>query len=131
MAAATVKESGPMADHATPNLPSRDFEATSRFYGALGFAQTWRDDGWMILRRGGLTLEFFPYPDLDPLQSSFGCCLRLDELERFYDACKATGLREMQTEIPRLVPPRVEASGMRIAYMVDPDGSLIRIVQNG
>jgi len=26
-----------MADHATPNLPSRDFEATSRFYGGLGF----------------------------------------------------------------------------------------------
>ncbi len=53
-----------MTDHATPNLPSRDFEATSRFYGALGFAETWRDRGWIILRRGGLTLEFFPFPDL-------------------------------------------------------------------
>lgn len=28
-----------MTDHATPNLPSRDFETTSRFYAALGFAQ--------------------------------------------------------------------------------------------
>jgi hypothetical protein len=119
-----------MADHATPNLPSRDFEATSRFYGALGFAQTWRDGGWMILRRGGVTLEFFPYPDLDPAESSFGCCLRLDELGRFYEACKATGLREMQTGIPRLVPARVEASGLRIAYMVDLDGSLVRMIQN-
>lgn len=26
-----------MTDHATPNLPSRDFEATSRFYAAVGF----------------------------------------------------------------------------------------------
>jgi catechol 2,3-dioxygenase-like lactoylglutathione lyase family enzyme len=120
-----------VTDHATPNLPSRDFEATSRFYGALGFTQTWRDEGWMILRRGGLTLEFFPYPDLDPLESSFGCCIRLDELERFYEACKATGLREMQTGIPRLVPARIEASGLRIAYMVDLDGSLIRMIQNG
>jgi predicted lactoylglutathione lyase len=25
-----------MPDHATPNLPSRDFEATSRFYDKLG-----------------------------------------------------------------------------------------------
>jgi len=62
------------------------------FYGALGFTQTWRDEGWMILRRGGLTLEFFPYPDLDPAESSFGCCLRLDELDRrvFPEAGPAT-----------------------------------------
>ena len=76
-------------------------------------------------------LEFFPYPDLDPLTSSFSCCLRLDELDRFYAACKAAGLLEKQTGHPRLHPPAVEPSGMRIAYMVDPDGSLIRLVQNG
>jgi catechol 2,3-dioxygenase-like lactoylglutathione lyase family enzyme len=120
-----------MADHATPNLPSRDFEATSRFYGALGFVESWRDAGWMILRRGGLTLEFFPYPDLDPLESSFSCCLRLDELERFYASCKAAGLLEAHSGSPRLSPPRVESSGLRIAYMVDLDGSLIRMIQNG
>ena len=119
-----------MADHATPNLPSRNFEATSRFYGALGFVETWRDAGWMILRRGALTLEFFPYPDLDPAQSSFSCCLRLDELGRFYAACQATGLREAHSGIPRLVPARTEPSGLLIAYMVDPDGSLIRLIQN-
>ena len=119
-----------MADHSTPTLPSRDFEATSRFYGSLGFAESWRDQGWMILKRGGLALEFFPYPDLDPAESSFGCCLRLDELTRFYEACKATGLREAHAGIPRLVPPRVESSGLLIGYLVDPDGSLVRLVQN-
>ena len=119
-----------MADHATPNLPSRDFNASSRFYGALGFIESWRDDGWMILRRGGLTLEFFPYPDLDPLKSSFSCCLRLDELERFYAACKAAGLLEGCAGYPRLQPPRVESSGLHIAYMIDCDGSLIRLIQN-
>ena len=60
-----------MTDHATPNLPSRDFETTSRFYAQFGFEQGWRDDGWMILKRGGLTLEFFPHPDVDPLTSNF------------------------------------------------------------
>jgi hypothetical protein len=55
-----------MSDHATPNLPSRDFENTSQFYAALGFSEIWRDKGWMILKRGNLTLEFFPYPALDP-----------------------------------------------------------------
>ena len=44
-------------DHATPNLPSRDFEATSQFYGKLGFSESWRDRGWMILKRGDAALE--------------------------------------------------------------------------
>jgi predicted lactoylglutathione lyase len=29
-----------MSDLATPNLPSHDFERTSKFYGALGFVET-------------------------------------------------------------------------------------------
>ena len=70
-----------MTDHATPNIPSRDFSVTSAFYAGLGFVEGWRDAGWMILSRGGVTLEFFPFPDLDPLTSSFGCCLRLDDLD--------------------------------------------------
>lgn len=117
-------------DHATPNLPARDFEATWRFYAALGFAEDWRDDGWMILRRGALTLEFFPCPDLDPLTSSFSCCLRLDDLDGFYAVCVAAGLPEQCWGQPRLHPPKVEHSGMRIAYLVDPDGTLLRLVEN-
>jgi catechol 2,3-dioxygenase-like lactoylglutathione lyase family enzyme len=119
-----------MADQATPNLPSRDFEATSRFYGALGFVVTSRDDKWMVLRRGALVLEFFPHPDLDPAESWFSCCLRLDEMTRFHDAIKAAGVREAETGFPRLVAPRNEASGLMIAYLVDADGSLIRLIQN-
>ena len=119
-----------MADLATPNLPSPDFEATSQFYAALGFSESWRDNGWMILRRGDLMVEFFPYPDLDQSTSSFSCCLRLDDLDSFYAVCREAGLTEARSGIPRLHPPRVEPSGMRIAYLVDPDGTLIRLVQN-
>ena len=117
-------------DHATPNLPARDFEATSLFYAALGFSEGWRDCGWMILKRGGLTLEFFPFPDLDPLTSAFGSCLRLDDLEAFYAVCVAAGVPEQHHGQPRITPPRREASGMTIAYLVDPDGSLLRLIQN-
>jgi hypothetical protein len=45
-----------MSDAATPNLPSRDFQETSRFYAALGFSEDWRDAGGMILRRGDLSM---------------------------------------------------------------------------
>ncbi|PZO06754.1 MAG: bleomycin resistance protein [Alphaproteobacteria bacterium] len=119
-----------MADHATPNLPARDFDATAKFYGALGFEQGWRDDGWMILERGELMLEFFHWPDLDPLTSSFSCCLRLDDIDTLYAAAMAAGVPEASTGHPRLHPASIEASGMRIACLVDPDGTLLRLVQN-
>jgi hypothetical protein len=118
-------------DHATPNLPSRDFEATSQFYSKLGFSETWRDRGWMILKRDGVALEFFPHPDLDPLESSFGCCIRLDDLASFYKACRDAGIPEACGGQPRLQAPRREQSGLTIGYMVDPDGTLLRLVQNG
>jgi catechol 2,3-dioxygenase-like lactoylglutathione lyase family enzyme len=119
-----------VADHATPNLPSRSFDATEAFYGKLGFERGWRDGGWMILARGGVTLEFFPYPDLNPAEGSFGCCVRLDDLSTFYAECLGAGLPETCFGHPRLHPPSLEHSGMTIAYLVDPDGTLLRLVQN-
>ena len=119
-----------MADHATPNLPARDFQATSDFYARLGFTERYRADGWMILERGALMLEFFPFPDLDPGESSFGACLRLDDLDGFYSDSTSAGLPEAHAGIPRIVPPRVEPWGGRVGYLVDPDGTLLRLVQN-
>lgn len=119
-----------MVDHATPNLPSRDFAATSQFYAKLGFEEGWRDDGWMIMERGELTLEFFPYPDLNPWTSSFSCCLRVDDLDGLYAACLAAGLPETSCGHPRLHPPKVEDWGGRIGALIDPDGTLLRLIQN-
>jgi catechol 2,3-dioxygenase-like lactoylglutathione lyase family enzyme len=117
-----------MADHATPNLPSRDFEATSRFYARLGFTESWRDAGWMILERGPLKLEFFPHPNLDPVESWFSACFRLDDVDGFYAECRAAGLEESDRGAPRLHPPRREVWGGRVGAMIDPDGTLIRLI---
>jgi catechol 2,3-dioxygenase-like lactoylglutathione lyase family enzyme len=117
-------------DHSTPNLPSRDFEATSRFYSRLGFEEVWRDVGWMVLERKGLTLEFFPHPDLVPSGSWFSCCLRFDELAAFYRTCLEAGVTEAFEGHPRLQPPRREESGLTIGALIDPDGTLLRLIQN-
>lgn len=119
-----------MADHATPNLPAIDMEETSQFYRKLDFMQGWRDDGWMIMTRGGLTLEFFPHPELTPSESWFSCCLRLDDLDAFHARARALGLPDQNWGWPRLSEPEADASGLRIAYMVDPNGSLVRLIQN-
>lgn len=117
-------------DHATPNLPSRDFDVTSAFYCRLGFEPGWRDDGWMILKRGTVTLEFFPHPELNPAESWFSCCLRLDDLSRFYESCVDAGVPETCWGQPRLQPPREEESGLTIGALIDPDGTLLRLIQS-
>ncbi|HSF97533.1 MAG TPA: bleomycin resistance protein [Ornithinibacter sp.] len=119
-----------MVDRATPNLPARDFGATSDFYSALGFVEQFRDDGWMILTMGSVTLEFFPYLDLDPAASSFGACLRLDDVDAFVRTCVDAGVPQSSRGWPRLHAPRLEASGLRIGALLDPDGTLLRLIAN-
>lgn len=115
-------------DHATPNLPSRDFERTSAFYRRLGFAERFRDEGWMILERSGLVLEFFHDPAVDPLRSNFGCCLRLDDVDGFFAVCQAAGIPEKIVGQPRLHPVRREPWGGRVGALIDPDGTLLRLI---
>ncbi len=119
-----------MSDHATPNLPARDFAATAAFYATLGFAEDCRSDGWMILSRGDATLEFFPYPDLDPYHSSFSCCLRLDDLDAMMAQVLASNVPNARVGIPRFHPPALDPSGLTIAYLIDPDGTQLRLIQN-
>ena len=119
-----------MVDHATPNLPSRDFAVTERFYGDLGFATDYHSPDWMILSRGGICVEFFPYPDLDPATSSFSCCFRLDDIDGFCEVVTGAGVPNQCWGWPRLHPPKREDWGGRVAYLVDPDGTLIRLVEN-
>jgi catechol 2,3-dioxygenase-like lactoylglutathione lyase family enzyme len=118
-----------MPDVATPNLPSRDFSLTSRFYEDLGFVETWRDAGWMIMKRGDLILEFFPYPDLDPSSSSFGSCFRMQDVSAFFDKVLSAGVPEKTTGWPRAHRPRPEDWGGFVGAVVDLDGTLIRLVQ--
>lgn len=119
-----------MTDRATPNLPARDFGTTAAFYARLGFEESYRDSGWMILTRGDLMVEFFPYPRLDPVRSSFSCCLRLDDVDAFHAVCLAAGVPEATRGWPRVHAPRLEPSGLRVGALIDPDGTLLRLVQN-
>lgn len=113
-----------MSDRITANLPSRDFAATIEFYARLGFAAGYRDDHWLILARGPLVLEFFPYPDLDPASSSFSACIRVDDLAALHREFAAAGLPDHG--IPRLEPIRPIVDGLQMFGLIDLDGSLLR-----
>lgn len=118
-----------MVEMATPNLPSRDFDATEAFYAGLGFERSWRDGGWLILRRGPMQLEFFLWPEFDANSSAFGACLRLDDIAPLVAQAAAAGIPERAEGRPRFQRPRREAWGGLVGFVIDPDGSLIRMVQ--
>lgn len=119
-----------MADLAIPNLPTRSFDASADFYAKLGFTPTFKDSYRMILTRGDLRLEFFHHPENDPATSGFSCCLRLDDVDAFYAVCLAAGLPVSRTGAPRLHEPKLEPSGLRIGALIDPEGTLLRLIQN-
>ncbi|QKJ21192.1 bleomycin resistance protein [Microbacterium hominis] len=116
-------------DRAVPNLPSRDFDVTEAFYGGFGFDREFRDDGWMILVRGELRLEFFPHPDLDPATSSFMCSIRVADVHELYGAIRHAGVHERAAGMPRLQPVRMQEWGLRAGYLIDPDGTQLALIE--
>ncbi|GGL57393.1 bleomycin resistance protein [Wenxinia marina] len=118
-----------MSLRATPNLPSRDFAATADFYARLGFETRFRSDGWMILGRGDVEVEFFHHPGLDPRSSWFSACLRTLDLDALYAEFRTAGLTDDSRAIPRLTPPVEQPRVPRYFALVDRDGSLWRCLQ--
>ncbi|WP_424448291.1 bleomycin resistance protein [Microbacterium arborescens] len=119
-----------MTDHAVPNLPSRDFEVTSAFYGGFGFRQDHRSEDWLILSRGTVRSEFFPYPDLVPEASSFMCSIRVDDADEFYRRVRESGVTETPRGMPRLQPIEPQPWGQRAGFLVDPDGTQLHLIEN-
>ena len=113
----------------TANLPSRDFDSTEAFYARLGFAQVFRNASWMILTRNGMQVEFFPHPDLKPSESWFSACLRINDIDALHDGWSRPGLSTDETAMPRLTAPFLLPDGLRMFALVDPDGSLWRVIE--
>ena len=119
-----------MTDYAVPNLPSRDFDVTLTFYGGFGFGLVYRDDGWLMLRRGELRLEFFTVPGLVPEESSFMCSVRVDDVDELYRRIEASGVVEKTVGCPRLHPVQVQPWGQRAGFLIDPDGTQLNLIEN-
>jgi len=112
------------------NLPSRDFEVTEAVYKRLGFDVEHRGAGWMILSRGDSWVEFFTHFELDPKTSWFSACLRLDNVDTLYAEWSALGLSDADGAFPRLKPPFSVPDAPRMFVLVDPDGTLWRVMED-
>jgi catechol 2,3-dioxygenase-like lactoylglutathione lyase family enzyme len=115
-----------MTDRATPNLPSRDLVATSQFYARLGFRETFRDEGWLIVERGSLQIEFFPSANHNPRKITASCCIRVSDLDPLHQAFSGAGLSTSSRDVPPITSPVDQPWGLREFAVVDPDGNLLR-----
>ncbi|NCP65438.1 MAG: VOC family protein [Paraglaciecola sp.] len=116
-------------DQTIPTLPSRDISKTVAFYQCLGFsggAHGFNPD-YAILQRGVIELHFFAHALLIPQESSFGCYIRVVDVESIYLAFRAANLP--QHGIPRMDKLEDKPWGLREFAVVDPDGNLLRIGQ--
>ena len=112
-------------DRAVPILPSRDLDATARFYERLGFEQAGRHPDHLIMVRGTLELHFFAHREIEPATSSFMAYLKVADPDAWHEALAALDLP--RSGIPRLVRIENKPGGTREFAVIDSDGTLLRI----
>lgn len=119
-----------MLEKMAPIMPSRDIDATERFYAAIGFQTVFKDGspGYLLMKREGAEVHFFFNADHDPKTSDHGAYLRPSDIDAFSSEIEALNLPS-ENELPRFVPARDMPWGMREATIWDPDGNLLRAGQ--
>jgi hypothetical protein len=119
-----------VTESAVPILPSRNLNETLEFFERLGFEnrgappEQW---DYLIIGRGGIELHFFSQPDVDPLTTSAGCYLRVDDADAVYGEWDATGVPTDAETGSRLIAPQDTDYGMREFALVDRSGNLLRV----
>jgi hypothetical protein len=118
-----------VAEGAVPILPSRDLRETLAFYERLGFEnrgappEQW---DYLIVGRGEIWLHFYSLPDVDPLTTSAGCYLYVEDA----DALHAEWAAVVEPDPAcgsRVTPPRDTDYGLREFAVVDRSGNLLRV----
>ncbi|MFY0645457.1 MAG: bleomycin resistance protein [Sulfitobacter geojensis] len=118
-------------DRITANLPSRDFDETLRFYEQLGFTLHFRNDGWMIIGRGTMQLEFYPHPKLVAAENWSSACIRVDDLDGLHAQWSVLDLPDDPNGRPLNMDMIGGAGQPRFFPVIDCNGSLLRCIDNG
>jgi catechol 2,3-dioxygenase-like lactoylglutathione lyase family enzyme len=118
-----------MDGRAVPTLPSRDLRESLAFYESLGFEnrgappEEW---GYLIVGRGGIEIHFFAAPDVDPLTTSAGCYVFVDDAQALHDEWSDKVVPDASTG-SRLMAPLDTDYGLREFAVVDRSGNLVRV----
>ena len=118
-----------MGERAVPSLPSRDLRESLVFYEALGFEnrgappEEW---DYLIIGRGEIEIHFFGDPHVNPLTTSAGCYVFVDDAQALYDEWSKIVIADPPTG-SRLMAPTDTEYGHREFALVDRSGNLVRV----
>ncbi|MEG2299532.1 MAG: bleomycin resistance protein [Acinetobacter sp.] len=110
----------------TANLPAIDLACTASFYQSLGFDLVYQSAEWMIIRLGEMTLEFFHHPHLDPNSSWHSACIRVAEIQPYYEYWSKVNWSLWETA--RMTDIQ-DFDEIRQFCIIDPNGSLLRCIE--
>jgi hypothetical protein len=111
---------------ARPFVPTKDFDLSKQFYGALGFTQVL--DGEVAIFNagsGGFILQRYYQQDW---AENFMMQLMVDDLDEWWRHIEALDLPgKFGVQAPKC--PAMQAWGLRVAYVFDPCGVLWHVCQ--
>jgi hypothetical protein len=101
---------------AIPILISADLDRTAAFYAPVGFTETERYDGYLLLHIGGVELHFSHQPDAAPGQ----CFLHVRDALKLWKELRDHGMDGVG-------PIADQEYGLREFVITDPDGNHVRV----
>lgn len=105
---------------AAPILASLDIAATARFYTQkLGFAVTYQDADYAIVKRDGLQLHFWKCDD-PAIPANTGCYIYVRHIDTLYHTCQQAGVIHPNGALES------KPWGLREFAVLDGDGNLLR-----
>ena len=112
---------------ARPFLPSKDFDASKRFYETLGFEKLLDADDVAIFRMGQSSFLLQRYYQKEWAEN-FMMQLMVDDLDAWWAHIQALDLPgRFGVASPK--SPAMQPWGLRVAYVVDPSGVLWHVAQ--
>src|SRR5947209_4217494 len=81
----TSQERHPTLDSVAPRFLVADMEQALAFYGQLGFVSPYHDEGFAIVERDGISLQFtVPNPTREPSEGCRVCYIAVTNIEALY-----------------------------------------------
>ena len=110
-----------------PILPCRDLDISIRFYEALGFVRSYRQERpnpYAVVSRDDIHIHLFTIDGFDPEQSYGSVIIAVPDADELYEAF-AAGLRAAYGKlpsagIPRILRPRKREGTVRGFTVIDP-----------
>jgi catechol 2,3-dioxygenase-like lactoylglutathione lyase family enzyme len=108
-----------------PKLPMRQPHLTKAYYvQELGFEVVGDYGNYLLLKKEGIEIHFFHFPELDPLQNYGQVYIRTSTIKAWY-----MELQEAGVEIHPNDPLSIKPWGQWEFSLLDPDGNLLTFAE--